>query len=151
MRLTIVAVGRGRSTPEAALYQHYAARIAWPLVLKEVEERRPLPAPERRAREAALIRGAVPAGARFVALDRGGVALSSEDLAGRLGKWRDSGVADVAFAIGGADGLDPGLLKEAALAISFGAATWPHLLARAMLAEQLYRAQQILAGHPYHH
>jgi len=151
MRLTIVAVGRGRSTPEAALYHHYAGRIAWPLVLKEVEERRPLPAPERLVREAALIRSAVPEAARLVALDRGGVALSSESFAGRIREWRDSGVADVAFVIGGADGLHAGILEDAALAVSYGAATWPHLLARALLAEQIYRAQQILAGHPYHH
>jgi 23S rRNA (pseudouridine1915-N3)-methyltransferase len=151
MRLTIVAVGRGRASPEAAVYHHYASRIVWPLALEEVEERRPLPALERRAREAALIRAAVPAAARLVALDRNGTALSSEAFAVRLAKWRDSGAADVAFVIGGADGLDPGILAAAELTISYGAATWPHLLARVLLAEQIYRAQQILAGHPYHH
>jgi 23S rRNA (pseudouridine1915-N3)-methyltransferase len=151
VRLTIVAVGRGRSSPEAALYHHYASRILWPLALKEVEERRPLPAAERSAREAALIRAALPAGARLVALDRSGVALSSEAFAAQLRKWRDSGVDDIAFVIGGSDGLEAGLLADADLTIAYGAATWPHLLARALLAEQIYRAQQILAGHPYHH
>lgn len=150
MRLTIVAVGRGRASPEAALYEHYAARIAWPLSLKEVEERRPLPAPDRLTREATLLRAAVPRGARVIALDRNGAGLSSEAFAAHLRNWRDGGVGDVAFLIGGADGLDGAVLREADLVVSFGSATWPHLLARVLLAEQLYRAQQILAGHPYH-
>lgn len=76
--------------------------------------------------------------------------LSSEEFARRIADWRDSGVGDVAFMIGGADGLEPALVKEAELSVSFGAVTWPHLLMRGLLAEQLYRAQQILAGHPYH-
>jgi 23S rRNA (pseudouridine1915-N3)-methyltransferase len=85
-----------------------------------------------------------------VALDRRGKVLDSEGFARRLQRWRDDSVNDVAFLIGGADGHGDALLKKAALILSFGAMTWPHLLARAMLAEQIYRAQQLLAGHPYH-
>jgi 23S rRNA (pseudouridine1915-N3)-methyltransferase len=150
MRLTIAAVGRGRASPEAALYEHYASRIAWPLSLKEVEDRRPLPVPDRLAREAALLHAAIPRGARVIALDRNGTGLNSEAFATLLRNWRDGGVGDVAFLIGGAEGLDGTVLREADLVVSFGAATWPHLLARVLLAEQLYRAQQIMAGHPYH-
>jgi 23S rRNA (pseudouridine1915-N3)-methyltransferase len=150
MRLTIAAVGRGRAAPETALYDHYVARIAWPLSLREVEERRPLPARDRVAREAALLRAAVPRAARIVALDRTGADLASEAFAARLRNWRDGGVGEVAFLIGGPDGLDPALLRDADLVLSFGAATWPHLLARVLLVERLFRAQQILAGHPYH-
>jgi len=85
-----------------------------------------------------------------VALDRRGKALDSAGFAQRLGRWRDDGVAELGFLIGGADGHGEPLLKKASLILSFGAMTWPHLLARAMLAEQIYRAQQMLAGHPYH-
>jgi 23S rRNA (pseudouridine1915-N3)-methyltransferase len=118
--------------------------------LREVEERRRLSPPELMAREGELLRAACPQGATRVALDRRGKLLDSASFAKRLGTWRDDGVADLAFLIGGADGHAEALLKDCALALSFGAMTWPHLLARAMLAEQIYRAQQILAGHPYH-
>ena len=92
---------------------------------------------------------AVPAGALMVALDERGEAWSSTELARRLAAWRDTG-ATIAFAIGGADGLDPAVIGRADAVLSLGAMTWPHFLARGMLLEQLYRAQQILAGHPYH-
>jgi len=118
--------------------------------LREVEERRRLPAAELMIREGELLRTACPQGATLVALDRRGKVIDSTAFATRLGKWRDDGVGDLAFLIGGADGHTEALLKDCALTLSFGAMTWPHLLARAMLAEQIYRAQQILAGHPYH-
>lgn len=151
LRLTLACVGRaaGRS-PERALYEHYAGRIRWPLVLREVEEKRPLPPPQLVEREGALLLAAVPERAVLVALDRRGRTLDSAAFAARLGRWRDDGVAELGFLIGGADGHGEALLGRAALVLSFGALTWPHLLARAMLAEQLYRAQQLLAGHPYH-
>lgn len=150
MRLTIAAVGRTRPGPERDLFAQYARRITWPLALREVEERRRLSAPELMTREGKLLRAACPSGATLVALDRRGRVLDSAGFASRLDKWRDGGVADVAFLIGGADGHAESLLKDCAFTLSFGAMTWPHLLARAMLAEQIYRAQQILAGHPYH-
>ena len=150
MRLSIIAVGRLKPGPLKALEAHYAAHITWPFVLREVEERRKLPAPELMAREAALLLAAVPADAVAVALDARGTALSSEAFAARLAHWRDGGAAEVAFLIGGADGLADAVRRKAAFALSLGAMTWPHFLARGMLLEQLYRAQQILAGHPYH-
>jgi 23S rRNA (pseudouridine1915-N3)-methyltransferase len=102
------------------------------------------------AREAELILAALPAGARLVALDERGEPWSSRDFAERLGQWRDRGVAALAFAIGGAEGLGRAVIEQADAVLSLGAMTWPHLLVRGMLLEQLYRAQQILAGHPYH-
>ena len=114
-----------------------------------MEEKRKLAPPELKTREATLLLNAVPKGAAIVALDRRGTALSSEAFAQRLATWRDAG-ADLAFLIGGAEGLAESVLERAQLVLSFGAMTWPHLLARAMLLEQIYRAQQILAGHPYH-
>jgi 23S rRNA (pseudouridine1915-N3)-methyltransferase len=103
-----------------------------------------------KAREAELILAAIPAGARLVALDERGQSWSSRELAERLGRWRDQSIAALAFAIGGADGLGQAVLDRADTVLSLGAMTWPHLLARSLLLEQLYRAQQILAGHPYH-
>jgi len=150
MRLWVAAVGRMRPGPLLDLQGEYAKRIGRDLVLKEVDERRKLPAAELRRREGDLLLGAVPAGAVRVVLDERGQSLSSEAFASRLGAWRDAGTADLAFLIGGADGHDPALRARAALALSFGAMTWPHQIVRLLLAEQLYRAATILAGHPYH-
>jgi 23S rRNA (pseudouridine1915-N3)-methyltransferase len=128
----------------------YAKRIVPPATILELEEKRPLPPALLKVREAELILAALPAGSRLVALDRGGTAWSSRELADRLAAWRDRGTGAVAFAIGGAEGLGAAVLERAEAALSLGAMTWPHLLVRSMLLEQLYRAQQILAGHPYH-
>jgi len=116
----------------------------------ELEEKRKLPPPQLKAREAELILGAVPAGAVLVALDERGQGWSSRDLAERLTAWRDRGAAVLAFAIGGPDGLAPTVTERADAVVSLGAMTWPHLMVRSLLFEQLYRAQQIAAGHPYH-
>jgi 23S rRNA (pseudouridine1915-N3)-methyltransferase len=149
MRLTIIAVGRHKAGPLKALQEFYAERIRWPLTIREVEERRKLPPAELKARESELILAALPKDAQLIALDGRGKSLSSSDLADRLAKWRDAD-ADLAFVIGGAGGLADAILNQAKLTLSLGAMTWPHLLVRGMLLEQLYRAQQILAGHPYH-
>jgi 23S rRNA (pseudouridine1915-N3)-methyltransferase len=124
--------------------------VRWPLELIEVEERKPLPTDRRRAAEAVLLLRAIPSDAAIVALDETGKSLSSRVLASRIGHWRDDGRASIAFVIGGADGLDDSVRSRAELVLSLGALTWPHLLVRGMLAEQIYRSQQILAGHPYH-
>lgn len=150
MKLTIACIGRAGRGPERDLYEHYAGRIRWPLTLRELEEKKKLPPTELVRREGELLLSAVPDRAVLVALDRRGKVVDSEAFAQRLARWRDDGVADVAFLIGGADGHGEPLLQKASLVLSFGAMTWPHLLARAMLAEQIYRAQQLLAGHPYH-
>ncbi len=150
MRLWLAAVGRAKPGPELDLYQQYVRRLSPALTLKEVEEKRPLPVPERKAREAELLLAAIPAGAVVVALDERGKSPGSEEFARRLGQWRDGGIGDLAFVIGGADGHGDAVRSRAGLLLSFGAMTWPHMLVRAMLAEQLWRAQAILSGHPYH-
>ncbi len=150
MRFLIVAVGRGGKGPEQTLLADYAARLRPPIDLKEVEERRPLGVDERKAREAEKLLAAVPAGARIVALDERGKALSSVDLAKTLGAWEDDGVPACAFLIGGADGHDESIRAKADLVLALGSLTWPHMLVRAMIAEQIYRARTILDGHPYH-
>ena len=150
MRITLAAVGRMRAGAMRDLFDDYAGRLRLPWKLVEVEEHRRLKPDQLKSREAELLRAAIPKGATLVAMDERGKPQSSEQFAKKIGDWRDSGVADLAFLIGGADGLDDGLRKEAALILSLGAMTWPHFLARIMLAEQLYRAETILAGHPYH-
>jgi 23S rRNA (pseudouridine1915-N3)-methyltransferase len=138
MLLHIIARGKIARTPEAELVGRYAKRIAWPLKLTELPD----------------VGGVVPAPAqapvREVLLDEHGKVMSSEDFAALLGRWRDDGVREARFLIGAADGHGADARAKADLLLGFGAMTWPHLLVRAMLAEQLYRATSILAGHPYH-
>ncbi len=150
MNILVAAVGKGRRGPERELFELYAKRLPWPSSLREVEVRRPSDAATRRNREAEMLLQAVPDRAMVVALDERGRTLRSADFAHRLRDWADDGVADVAFLIGGADGHGETVRHRADLLLSLGAMTWPHLLVRAMLAEQLYRAASILQGHPYH-
>lgn len=155
MHTHLIAVGKfgkvkGKPSPEHTLFDQYAARPGFPITLREVEEKRPIEGPERQKREAELLLGAVPEGAYVVALDETGKTLASEAFADWLGQRRDEGVRDMAFVIGGADGLDASVRARAGLVLSLGAMTWPHLLVRGLLAEQLYRAHAILTGHPYH-
>lgn len=150
MKIDIIAVGRARAGPERVLFDNYIRRMHWQVELHEVEEKRRLSEPELKRREADLLLLAIPADATIVALDEGGRDLSSEAIAGQLRSWRDGGRGRCAFVIGGAGGLADEIRSQADLVLAFGRQTWPHLLVRAMLAEQIYRAQQILAGHPYH-
>ncbi|WP_207456908.1 23S rRNA (pseudouridine(1915)-N(3))-methyltransferase RlmH [Azospirillum sp. SYSU D00513] len=150
MRLWLAAVGRSRAGPARDLYEEYAGRLSWPLTLREVEVKKRLPPDELKRQEAELLLAAIPANALVVALDERGKALDSAGFAAKIGAWRDQGASDIAFLIGGADGHGDAVRARADLLLGLGAMTWPHMLVRGMLAEQLYRAQQILAGHPYH-
>ncbi|MBV7379885.1 23S rRNA (pseudouridine(1915)-N(3))-methyltransferase RlmH [Maritimibacter dapengensis] len=154
MRVHIVAVGRLRTGPERDLIDDYATRFdrtgralgLGPLNIHEVEDKKG----GGMAAEAALLERALPDGAVRVALDERGKLMTSPEFADQLGGWRDQGRGDVAFIIGGADGIDPSLRASVDAKLSFGKMVWPHMLARVMLAEQLYRAASILAGSPYH-
>jgi 23S rRNA (pseudouridine1915-N3)-methyltransferase len=148
MRMTVAAVGRVRDGPIADLIGDYARRLPWELTFREVAEGRD--AARRKTMEAEALLAAVPDGAVTIALDERGKAMDSEEFAAWLGACRDEGRRDMAFLIGGADGLDKSILDRAALKISLGRMTWPHLMARLLLVEQLYRAHAILTGHPYH-
>jgi len=149
MRILIAAVGKLRRGPEKDLIETYLGRTRWDIAVREVEVPGRLDAATRRQRESAVLLDANPEGAILIALDRHGRNLSSEAFARQMGVWRDAGRA-VSFLIGGAEGLDGAVVERAEFALSFGIMTWPHMLARCMLAEQLYRAHEILAGHPYH-
>lgn len=149
MRILVAAIGRAKAGPHLELERFYAGRLAWKVTLLELEEKKRLPVPELREREGALLLERVPPGGAMVALDERGVSMSSAKFAEKLGAWERDG-REIAFVIGGADGHAEAVRERADLLLSFGAMTWPHLLVRGMLFEQLYRAQQILAGHPYH-
>jgi 23S rRNA (pseudouridine1915-N3)-methyltransferase len=148
MMLRLIAVGRLRDGPEAELFARYNARLRTKLVLTEIAEARGAPA-EVRQREAAAVLAAVPGQAFVVALDAGGSAADSEELAQLLERWLATS-RSVCFVVGGAEGLGPAVLQRADYVLSLGRMTWPHFLVRPMLAEQVYRARSIAAGHPYH-
>ena len=150
MRLFIAAVGRIKTGPLGDLQSEYVKRLGGSIAIKEVEERRALSSAERKVREGELLLAALPENALVVALDERGKTIASTAFADRLRRWQTEGVKTLAFVIGGADGLAQPLVKRASLILSLGAMTWPHLVARILLLEQLYRAQQILNGHPYH-
>ena len=137
MLLHIVARGRIGRSPEAELVARYLARVAWLTKVTEL--------PDRGGKAPPL-----SPGIRTIILDEKGKSLGSVAFAEQLGRWRDDGVRETRFLIGAADGFDDAVRAEADLLINFGAMTWPHMMARAMLAEQLWRAASILAGHPYH-
>ena len=149
MKLNIIAVGKGRAGPEMALVKNWMDRLPQGGGLTEIESKLP-EGPKRTEDESAKLLRAVPSGAALVALDPRGKDCSSEQLAALIGAWRDEGRGATCFAIGGANGHSDQLRRQADRVIAFGSATWPHMLFRVMLAEQLYRATSILAGHPYH-
>jgi len=146
--LRIIAIGRLRQEPEAALFQRYADRIQPRLTLTELPEAKGSPAEVKRRESDALLR-ALPTPAFVVALDPGGQQPDSIAFSQLLERWLGMG-RDVCFLIGGAEGLDQPVLSRADHALSLGVMTWPHFLVRAMLAEQIYRARSISQGHPYH-
>ncbi|MGH1576743.1 23S rRNA (pseudouridine(1915)-N(3))-methyltransferase RlmH [Planktotalea sp.] len=154
MKVHICAVGRMRAGPEKTLFDDYHKRFErtgrglglGPLSVLEVEDKKNL----GMGAEAALLDRAIPKGSVICAMDERGTVMSSPKFADKLGGWRDAGRADLTFIIGGADGIDPSLRARADFKLSFGSMVWPHMLARVMLAEQLYRAASILSGSPYH-
>ncbi len=137
MLLHIVARGKIGRSPEGELVERYLKRVQWPTRVTEL--------PDSGGKMPELV-----SGTRVVMLDETGENLTSRVIAERLGAWRDDGIRETRFLIGAADGFDDVERSQAHLLLSFGHATWPHMLARAMLAEQLWRATSILANHPYH-
>ena len=154
MRVAILAVGRIKSGPEATLITDYLTRFdrtgrtlgLGPADLREVEDKKGI----GQSAESDLLTAAIPEGSFVITLDERGKALTSPELSNTLCTCRDDGARSVTFLIGGADGLSKDLRARADMSISFGRMVWPHMLARVMLAEQLYRAATIAAGTPYH-
>ena len=153
-KVQICAVGRLRSGPEQQLIDDYATRFdrtgralgLGPLTMSEVEDRKN----GGMGPEAVLLEKAIAPGSVICTLDERGKLMTSPEFAQKLAGWRDEGRSNIAFVIGGADGIDPSLRAKADSSISLGKMVWPHMLARVMLCEQIYRASTILAGTPYH-
>ncbi len=157
LRIALVCVGRLKAGPERTLAERYLERavaagrtIGLGVEMRELAESRARRAEDRKAEEAAAIRALLPPDAALIALDETGTAMDSAGVAKLVGARRDDGTPLLALVIGGPDGLDAALRRDAAATIAFGAMTWPHQLVRIMAAEQIYRAVTILAGHPYH-
>jgi 23S rRNA (pseudouridine1915-N3)-methyltransferase len=157
MRLLICAVGRLKAGPERDLVARYAERLnatarslaLGPLDIVEIDESRARRAEDRKAEEADKLLMAAGS-SQVIALDENGASPGSEAFAAKIAGWRDGGAASLAFLIGGADGHGDAVRSRAAMTLSFGKMTWPHQIVRILLAEQLYRASTIIAGHPYH-
>ncbi len=158
MRLLVLAVGHARGTTEGTLSEDFITRAANmgrrmgipDVAVEEVSVSKARETPKRIQDEAERLAARVPDGAHVILLDARGKGMTSEDFAEMLGALRDAGTRHLAFVIGGPDGLGALPNIRAGRSLAFGPQTWPHLLVRAMLAEQLYRALTILAGHPYH-
>jgi len=149
MEIVIAAVGKMKSgSAEAELVLHYVKQSRWQIKIVEVEEKRDLPKEARKKSEADLLLGAIKNTCTIVALDEHGREFTSLEFANNMKKWEECG--DIAFIIGGADGLTDEVRAKAAVVMSMGKMTMPHFLARVMLAEQIYRARTIMDGHPYH-
>ncbi len=151
MQITIGAIGRLRAGPEAALLEHFQKRItAWPIELREFELKKKVSADRVSAAEGELLLAAIPDGAHVVVLDETGKLSTSTGIARDMAGLQDGGCRHLVYLIGGADGHADAVRNRADRMIAFGRNTWPHMLMRTLLVEQIYRAQQIIARHPYH-
>lgn len=149
MKILIAAIGKAKSSPEQQLYLDYIKRLPWKVACKEFEVK--LDSPEqRKSREGDLLIDAIKGYDRIIAMDEKGKDLSSREFSKTISGWQQQGYSSIAIVIGGADGLDDRLRKQAHLVWSLGRVTWPHMLIRPLLAEQLYRAHSLMTGHPYH-
>ncbi|MBP02056.1 MAG: 23S rRNA (pseudouridine(1915)-N(3))-methyltransferase RlmH [Rhodospirillaceae bacterium] len=150
MEITIGAIGKMRDGPEQDLVDKYLKRISWSVRVREVVNSGSRLAGTSYKSDNNQLVSMVPNNSKLLCLDSRGRNFTSEQFADLLGSWRDDGQRNVTFLIGGADGLPKDVLDKAELTLSFGSATWPHLLCRVMLIEQLYRAHCIYQNHPYH-
>ncbi len=142
LSIDFITVGKLKNDPLLDVFEDYKKRLLWKFALHELEGR-------TQAEQLAKISEKINPAAALVVMDERGKSLSSRDFAARIDAWQTS-FGHIQFVIGGADGLSDDIRKKATMMLSFGAQTWPHMMARVMLMEQIYRAQQILAGHPYH-
>lgn len=142
LSIDLIAVGKLKNDPLADVFEDYKKRLLWKFSLIELDGK-------TQAEQLSKIEAELKPKAALAVLDECGKSLSSRDFAAKIDAWQVSH-GRVQFVIGGADGLSDAVRKKATMLMSFGAQTWPHMMARVMLMEQIYRAQQILAGHPYH-
>jgi len=150
MKIVVAAIGKMKDgSPEAALLREYSKRLPWKIAFKEFDIKHS-DTITRQQKEAEALLGACAGYERIIALDEQGKDLKSRELASQFATWQQQGISSVALIIGGADGLHESVRKAAHLTLAFGRATWPHMMVRAMVSEQLYRVSAILENHPYH-
>lgn len=149
MRIIIAAIGREKPGPERELIRHYLRPLPWQVECKSLEVKKNLPTDKRKAEETQLLISACAGINQLIALDERGAQWPSQIFATKLGQWRDA-AQSIGFIIGGADGLDRTQLTMPHQLLALGEMTWPHMLVRVMLAEQLFRAHSLLTNHPYH-
>lgn len=151
MQVTLAAIGKskGRSLHHL-LFEDYAKRLPWKIEVKEFEEKKPLSTDARKEKEAEFLLNATASCHRRIALDERGKNLTSPELSQTIAGWQEQGCSHLGIIIGGQDGLAPSLYTQANLLLSLGKLTWPHMLVRPLIAEQLYRCYTIQTGHPYH-
>lgn len=151
MHITVLCIGKmKKNSPEADIIARYIKSCKWPVEIIELDEKRALPAFQMKHAESNLLLKHLQKDMKVVVLDEHGKEFSSLGFSKQLSDWQDAGVAKVAFLIGGADGHTDELKKRANLLLSFGKITLPHMLARVVLTEQIFRARCIMDGHPYH-
>jgi len=152
MRVTILSIGKFENSPHRAVFENYSKRLKWKLELKEMDVKNSnnLSVDEKKREEGELLLKAWKSSSKLIVCDENGKQFKSRDFAKLISEFALRGDSDLTFVIGGSDGLSEEILKKAALKISFGLATLPHLMVRSILVEQLYRAQSITEGHPYH-
>ena len=144
MKIHILAIGKlKRGSPEQLLIEEYRKRLSWSLIIKEKDN-------DVQKKEAEFLLSSIPNGAKVVVLDERGENMKSIEFAQKIKQWQLEGISEICFLIGGADGHLPEVRAKADLVLSFGKLTLPHMLMRAVLTEQIYRAQTILSSHPYH-
>lgn len=144
MKIIILAIGKcKKNSPEAAIIAEYAKRSNWEIIIKEKDN-------STQEDEAKFLQGSIPHNAKVIVLDERGENIKSQELAKRIENWQNNGCSEICFLIGGADGHLQSTRDKADLLLSFGKLTLPHMLMRAVLSEQIYRIQTIIAGHPYH-
>ncbi len=150
MRITLAAIGKSKPSPEQDLFLQYCKRLPWKLAVKECDVKKKMDDASRKTEEGKLLLAALEPADVIIALDENGKTYPSAEFAQWLQRLQNKSIQHVGFCIGGADGHCEAVLRKAHAIISFGTATWPHMLVRALLAEQLYRAYSILSNHPYH-
>lgn len=150
MKILINAIGKFKNSPEKEIYHSYIKRIPWQVELRELESRKSLPSNKLKEAESKILLSSLPQNTKLIALDECGKNISSNELSKVLKQWQNDGYSNITFIIGGANGLSNEVRQEADLVVSFGKMTWPHMLIRPMLAEQIYRIYTIITGHPYH-
>lgn len=152
MRITILSIGKFENSPHFAVFENYLKRLKWKVELKEIELKNShnMTVEKIKEGEGELILKAVKPGSKLIVLDEHGKQFGSIAFAKMFADFAVNGDSDLTFVIGGSDGLSPEILKKAQLKISLGQMTFPHLMVRSILIEQIYRAQSIIAGHPYH-